>query len=130
VSKLDDHEKRSDGALPKNNSQRVTAYTIAIARIMAMPKDEIKVIARGAYLHDIGKRAIPAEILLKPDKLTDAEMAICASTATKATNLSPPVRFCACLLKSFTRTMSGMTGQGILGDCKATKYRLGQGSWR
>jgi len=36
----------------------------------------LRSIAQGAYLHDIGKIAIPAEILLKPDKLTDEEMAI------------------------------------------------------
>jgi putative nucleotidyltransferase with HDIG domain len=58
------------------HSRRVTAYTIAIARKMGLPKEEINVIARGAFLHDIGKLAIPDDILLKPSKLTDEEMAI------------------------------------------------------
>jgi putative nucleotidyltransferase with HDIG domain len=58
------------------HSRRVTAYTIAIARKMGLPKEEINVIARGAFLHDIGKLAIPDYILLKPSKLTDEEMAI------------------------------------------------------
>ncbi len=57
------------------HSKRVTAYTIAIARKMGLPKEEIKVIARGAFLHDIGKLAIPDAILRKPAKLTDEEMA-------------------------------------------------------
>ena len=57
------------------HSRRVTAYTIAIARKMGLPREEIDVIARGAFLHDIGKMAIPDDILLKPGKLTDEEMA-------------------------------------------------------
>jgi len=60
----------------QHHSKRVTAYTIAIARKMGLPKEEIRVIARGAFLHDIGKMAIPDDILNKPGKLTDAEMDI------------------------------------------------------
>jgi cyclic di-GMP phosphodiesterase len=60
----------------QDHCKRVTAFTIAIAQKMCLPKEEIKVIARGAFLHDIGKMAIPDEILRKPGKLTDDEMAI------------------------------------------------------
>jgi putative nucleotidyltransferase with HDIG domain len=38
--------------------------------------DDLRVIARGAFLHDIGKIATPDSILLKPGKLSDEEMAI------------------------------------------------------
>jgi putative nucleotidyltransferase with HDIG domain len=60
----------------EGHSKRVTAFTIAIARKMGLPKEEISVIARGAFLHDIGKMAIPDEILFKPGKLTGDEMAL------------------------------------------------------
>jgi putative nucleotidyltransferase with HDIG domain len=60
----------------EGHSRRVTAYTIAIARKMGLPKEEVDVIARGAFLHDIGKMAIPDEILNKPGKLTGDETAI------------------------------------------------------
>jgi putative nucleotidyltransferase with HDIG domain len=60
----------------EHHSRRVTAFTIAIARKMGLPKEEINVIARGAFLHDIGKMAIPDYILHKPGKLTDEEMAV------------------------------------------------------
>lgn len=56
------------------HSQRVTAYTMAIARRMGIPSEQIEVIARGALLHDVGKIAIPDSILLKPSKLTTEEM--------------------------------------------------------
>ncbi len=60
----------------EHHSRRVTAFTMAIARKMGLPKEEIEVIARGAFLHDIGKMAIPDGILHKPGKLTDDEMAV------------------------------------------------------
>jgi putative nucleotidyltransferase with HDIG domain len=60
----------------EGHSRRVTAYTIAIARKMGLSKEHISVIARGAFLHDIGKMAIPDAILRKPGKLTEEEMAI------------------------------------------------------
>src|SRR5882762_10188624 len=60
----------------EGHSRRVTAFTIAIARRMGLPKDDIRVIARGAFLHDIGKMAIPDAILRKPGALTEAETEI------------------------------------------------------
>jgi len=60
----------------EGHSKRVTAFTIAIARAMGIPKEQINVIARGAFLHDIGKMAIPDEILRKPGALTPDEITI------------------------------------------------------
>jgi putative nucleotidyltransferase with HDIG domain len=60
----------------EGHSRRVTAFTIAIAKNMGLPQEQIPTIARGAFLHDIGKLAIPDAILRKPSKLTPDEMAI------------------------------------------------------
>lgn len=60
----------------EGHSRRVTVFTIAIARAMGLSKDQIDVIARGAFLHDIGKMAIPDAILRKPGKLDANEVAI------------------------------------------------------
>jgi putative nucleotidyltransferase with HDIG domain len=60
----------------EGHSKRVTAYTIALARAMGLGPEEIKTIARGAFLHDIGKMAIPDQILRKPGPLTHPEREI------------------------------------------------------
>jgi putative nucleotidyltransferase with HDIG domain len=60
----------------EGHSKRVTAFTIAIARAMGLTSDQIRVIARGAFLHDIGKMAIPDAILRKPGALDPDEVAI------------------------------------------------------
>src|ERR1700723_3050605 len=60
---LDYKDRETEG-----HSKRVTAYTMAIASRMGVPKEQIETIARGAFLHDIGKMAIPDNILNKPGK--------------------------------------------------------------
>jgi putative nucleotidyltransferase with HDIG domain len=60
----------------EGHSKRVTAFTIAIARAMGLTPGQIRVIARGAFLHDIGKMAIPDAILRKPGALDPEEVAI------------------------------------------------------
>jgi cyclic di-GMP phosphodiesterase len=60
----------------EGHSKRVTAFTIAIARAMELPQDKVRVIARAAFLHDVGKMAIPDAILRKPGRLTEEEQAI------------------------------------------------------
>jgi putative nucleotidyltransferase with HDIG domain len=68
---LDLRDEETEG-----HSKRVTAYTIALARAMGLDADELRVIARGAFLHDIGKIATPDRILLKPGRLDAEEMRI------------------------------------------------------
>ena len=60
----------------QGHCERVTAFTIAIARAMGVPKKQIRIIARAALLHDIGKMPIPYSILLKPGQLTEVESAV------------------------------------------------------
>jgi len=68
---LDLKDRETEG-----HSKRVTAFTIAIARAMGLPREQINTIARGAFLHDIGKMAIPDKILNKPGKLEPDEVTV------------------------------------------------------
>lgn len=60
----------------EGHSKRVTAFTIALARGMGLSAEQIRVIARGAFLHDIGKMAIPDAILLKAGGLQSDEQKV------------------------------------------------------
>ncbi len=55
------------------HSQRVCRYSLKIAEALGWPEKELGSLARGAYLHDIGKLGIPDGILLKPGPLTADE---------------------------------------------------------
>ena len=79
----------------EGHSRRVTAFTIAIARAMGVPREQILVIARGAFLHDIGKMAIPDDILRKPGKLTDDEQALMREHCARGYNMLRKIPFLA-----------------------------------
>src|SRR4051795_6265168 len=79
----------------EGHSKRVTAFTIAIAKAMGLSSQEIRVIARGAFLHDIGKMAIPDAILRKPGKLTEDEQAIMREHAYRGYQMLRKIPFLA-----------------------------------
>jgi response regulator RpfG family c-di-GMP phosphodiesterase len=55
------------------HSQRVCRYSLEIARAIGWQEKRLGTLARGAYLHDIGKLGVPDGILLKPGPLTPEE---------------------------------------------------------
>ncbi|HEY6443130.1 MAG TPA: HD domain-containing phosphohydrolase [Candidatus Acidoferrales bacterium] len=60
----------------EGHCQRVTAFTITIAKAMGVDNSLLRQIARGAFLHDIGKMGVPDQILRKPGPLTTEEREI------------------------------------------------------
>lgn len=68
VTALSRHDRRTRG-----HTDRVRAYCDLIAEEMGLLEHDRNRLAWGAMLHDIGKLTVPAEVLNKKDKLTDAE---------------------------------------------------------
>jgi HD-GYP domain-containing protein (c-di-GMP phosphodiesterase class II)/CHASE2 domain-containing sensor protein len=57
----------------RGHSERVLSYSEQLARAMSLPPQDVESIKMAAVLHDIGKIAIPDEILRKPGTLTAEE---------------------------------------------------------
>jgi len=55
------------------HNYRVTIYAVRIAQELRLDDDEIRVLLKGAFLHDVGKIGISDNILMKPGKLTPEE---------------------------------------------------------
>ena len=55
------------------HSTRVTRYSLAVARAMKLPAEELLVLERAAMLHDIGKLTVEASAISKPGPLSDGE---------------------------------------------------------
>ena len=58
------------------HQKRVAQLAIAMAMEMKLPQTEISTIRMAGILHDLGKIAIPAEILSKPSTLSDIEFSL------------------------------------------------------
>ncbi|MBQ9899895.1 MAG: HD domain-containing protein [Acholeplasmatales bacterium] len=69
-------------AYTNGHSKRVGIYSREIARALELSEQEIENIYYIALLHDIGKIAIPENILNKPGRLTDEEFEIMKSHTT------------------------------------------------
>ncbi|HMV28141.1 MAG TPA: PAS domain S-box protein [Anaerolineales bacterium] len=68
VRALDLRDRETEG-----HTQRVTDITIRVAQQLGFSEEELSHIKRGALLHDMGKIAIPDEILQKPGPLNETE---------------------------------------------------------
>jgi PAS domain S-box-containing protein/putative nucleotidyltransferase with HDIG domain len=77
----------------ENHTQRVTALSVMVARQMGLSVTAITHLRRGALLHDIGKMAVPDEILNKPGPLTDAEWVEMRKHPDYAYEMLYPIRF-------------------------------------
>jgi len=85
---LDLRDKETEG-----HSQRVTEMTLEMARAFCVKEEELPHIRRGALLHDIGKMAIPDNILLKPGPLTEEEWTIMRKHPEYAYQLLSPITY-------------------------------------
>lgn len=61
------------------HSQRVSQYSVMIARELGFSERDIENLRKAALMHDIGKIGIPDAILNKPARLTDEEYAVMKS---------------------------------------------------
>lgn len=69
------------------HSVSVAALSIAFGRVLNLPHTEIKELALGGLLHDVGKAKVPGKILNKPGKLDDAEYLVMKTHAANTSDL-------------------------------------------
>ena len=75
------------------HSKRVADMSVRIAEAMGIRGDDLTHIRRGAFLHDIGKIAIPDSILCKPGPLSAEEWTIMRSHPDIASDLLSRISF-------------------------------------
>ncbi len=117
---LDLKDRETEG-----HSRRVTLFTIAIAQALGLPREQITVIARGAFLHDIGKMAIPDKILNKPGKLTTEEMDIMREHAYHGYQIVKKIPFLADAAEIVYSHQEWFNGDGYPRNLKGEQIPLG-----
>ena len=75
----------------RGHSDRVTKYSVLIAREMGLEAEFQETVRVSAQLHDVGKIGIEDRILKKPGALTAEEFEIMKTHTTKGANILSPV---------------------------------------
>ncbi len=75
----------------RGHSDRVTKYSIMIAREMGLDPGFLEILRVSAQLHDVGKIGIEDRILKKPGALTPEEFEIMKTHTIKGANILRPV---------------------------------------
>jgi putative two-component system response regulator len=60
----------------EGHCERLARYAAMLGRRLGLSDEDVAVLTRGGFLHDIGKVGIPDAVLLKPGRLTGAEYAV------------------------------------------------------
>ncbi|HNW33542.1 MAG TPA: HD domain-containing protein [Candidatus Ozemobacteraceae bacterium] len=77
------------------HSERVTQYSVELARAMGLEEPKIENLKLAGMLHDIGKIGIPENILNKPGRLTDEEFDVIKSHPELGVRILHRVEFLA-----------------------------------
>jgi putative nucleotidyltransferase with HDIG domain len=75
------------------HSQRVADLTLRLARQLKVPEGQLRDLYRGALLHDIGKLAVPEDVLNAPGRLTDEQWALIKRHPEHAVRMLQPIAF-------------------------------------
>jgi HD-GYP domain-containing protein (c-di-GMP phosphodiesterase class II) len=96
----------------RGHSDRVTRYSLLIAKEMNLPASFTETLQISAQLHDVGKIGIEDRILKKPGALTAEEFEVMKTHTTKGANILRPVTQLAEMLPGIELHHEALDGRG------------------
>ena len=96
----------------RGHSDRVTRYSLLIAKEMNLPASFMEILQISAQLHDVGKIGIEDHILKKPGALTEEEFEVMKTHTTKGANILRPVTQLAEMLPGIELHHEALDGRG------------------
>jgi len=96
----------------RGHSDRVTRYSLLIAKEMNLPSPFMETLQISAQLHDVGKIGIEDHILKKPGALTEEEFEVMKTHTTKGANILRPVTQLAEMLPGIELHHEALDGRG------------------
>src|SRR5271166_2156761 len=96
----------------RGHSDRVTRYSLLIAKEMNLPSSFLETLRISAQLHDVGKIGIEDHILKKPGALTAEEFEVMKTHTTKGANILRPVTQLAEMLPGIELHHEALDGRG------------------
>jgi HD-GYP domain-containing protein (c-di-GMP phosphodiesterase class II) len=96
----------------RGHSDRVTRYSLLVAKEMKLPAPFMETLQISAQLHDVGKIGIEDHILKKPGALTEEEFEVMKTHTTKGANILRPVTQLAEMLPGIELHHEALDGRG------------------
>ncbi|MGO9084000.1 MAG: HD domain-containing phosphohydrolase [Candidatus Sulfotelmatobacter sp.] len=96
----------------RGHSDRVTRYSLLVAKEMNLPAAFMETLQISAQLHDVGKIGIEDHILKKPGALTEEEFEVMKTHTTKGANILRPVTQLAEMLPGIELHHEALDGRG------------------
>jgi len=96
----------------RGHSDRVTRYSLLVAKEMNLPESFLETLRISAQLHDVGKIGIEDHILKKPGALTEEEFEVMKTHTTKGANILRPVTQLAEMLPGIELHHEALDGRG------------------
>jgi HD-GYP domain-containing protein (c-di-GMP phosphodiesterase class II) len=96
----------------RGHSDRVTRYSLLIAKELKLDSTFMETLQISAQLHDVGKIGIEDHILKKPGALTEEEFEVMKTHTTKGANILRPVTQLAEMLPGIELHHEALDGRG------------------
>jgi HD-GYP domain-containing protein (c-di-GMP phosphodiesterase class II) len=96
----------------EGHSERVSEFSVEIAREMGLLPEAVYHIRIGSLLHDVGKIGVPDAILAKPGKLTDTEFDLMKQHPTIGAKIMSQVRMLRAELPMMAEHQERLDGSG------------------
>ncbi len=107
------------------HSRRVCRYSVEIGKAMGLSGSQLKGLAMGAYLHDIGKLGVPDGILLKPGPLSSEEWKLMKRHAQAGYDFVKEIPFLAAAAEIILTHHERYDGSGYPRGFQAEQIPLG-----
>src|SRR5215469_10442413 len=108
----------------RGHSDRVTRYSVLIAKEMGQPEEFLEIVRVSAQLHDVGKIGIEDRILKKPGALTAEEFEIMKTHTSKGANILRPVAQLKDMIPGIELHHESLDGRGYPYGLKADQIPL------
>jgi putative two-component system response regulator len=99
------------------HQQRVTSLSCAIGREMGLTEDQVEGLRVAGLLHDIGKICIPAEILVRPGRISEIEYSLIKTHAQVGYDILNPIAFPWPVARIVGQHHESMDGSGYPTGC-------------
>jgi putative nucleotidyltransferase with HDIG domain len=108
----------------RGHSERVTRYSVTLAKEMGIVGDALKQLEQAAVLHDIGKIGIDINLLHKKEKLTSADIDVLKLHPSIGVRILEPIHFLGTVREIIEQHHERYDGNGYPNGLTGGNWRL------